>query len=68
MQNIPGRVQMLRRGLQHTMPAAQVVVPQRGPVGLGWQRTPDASATQVVPEAQRTVAQRVMHAGPASLW
>jgi hypothetical protein len=64
MQNIPGRVQMLRRGLQHTRPAPQVVVPQRTPVGS--QRTPAASATQVVPDAQRTAAQRVMQRGPVS--
>ena len=65
MQNIPGRVQMPRRGLQHTSPVPQVTAPQRTP-SSATQRAPLASATQWVPEVQRTVAQAVMHWAPVS--
>lgn len=64
MQNIPGRTQIPRRGLQHTRPAAQVALPQRTPSGS--QRVPLASATQRVPAAQRTAAHALMHVGPVS--
>lgn len=65
MQNIPGRTQIPRRGLQHTRPAAQVALPHCTPSAT--QRAPLASATQCVPEVQRTVAHAVMQVGPASV-